>query len=288
MDGGAAHPSIHETPDSAAGLPQRPPMPTGLAYIRHIPWLGRTLSFVAATMNDLPRLHRWLNDPLVDRFWREAGSLEQHRAYLQRQLDDPHTIPIFGQLDGVPFGYFEVYWAAESLIGPYYQADPFDRGWHVLIGEPDYRGRPFLTAWLPSLMHFIFLDEPRIKRIVGDARCRARPAIAQSGALGLRPFRNRRSAHEARRAGSPQPRALRDEPALASRAKRDAAFLIAAGMNAGAPRNLNRSGLAAATGKDDTIASARAGRRRKPPPSRRPWFRPPPNRAGARSCRCPD
>lgn len=153
---------------NVSGLPQRPPMPCGPLYVRHIPWLGRTLSFLAATMNDLPRLHRWLNDPLVDRFWRETGSLEQHRAYLQRQLDDPHTIPIIGQLDGVPFGYFEVYWAAESLIGPCYQADPFDRGWHVLIGEPDYRGRPFLTVWLPSLMHFIFLDEPRTKRIVGE------------------------------------------------------------------------------------------------------------------------
>ncbi|WP_058636506.1 GNAT family N-acetyltransferase [Aureimonas ureilytica] len=95
-----------EVPGNVSGRPQRPPMPTGPLYVRYIPWLGRTLSFVAATMKDLPRLHGWLNDPWVDRFWRDAGSLEQHRAYLQRQLDDPHTIPIIGQLDGVPFGYF--------------------------------------------------------------------------------------------------------------------------------------------------------------------------------------
>ena len=38
----------------------------------------------------------------------------------------------------------------------------------MLIGEPDYRGRPFITAWLPSLMHFIFLDEPRTMRILGE------------------------------------------------------------------------------------------------------------------------
>lgn len=31
------------------------------------------------------------------------------------------------------------------------ETDPFDRGWHVLIGEKDYRGKPFITAWLPSL-----------------------------------------------------------------------------------------------------------------------------------------
>jgi RimJ/RimL family protein N-acetyltransferase len=40
----------------------------------------------------------------------------------------------------------------------------------VVVGEDAFRGRPFLTAWLPSLMHFMFLDDCRTMRIVGEPR----------------------------------------------------------------------------------------------------------------------
>ena len=47
------------------------------------------------------------------------------------------------------------------------------RGGHlswVAIGGAAVRGRPYLSAWLPSLMHYLFLDEPRTQRIVGEPR----------------------------------------------------------------------------------------------------------------------
>jgi len=53
---------------------------------------------------------------------------------------------------------------------PLYDADDYDRGWHVAIGEDGFRGRTWITAWLPSLMHFIFLDDLRTQRIVGEPK----------------------------------------------------------------------------------------------------------------------
>lgn len=151
--------------------PQRPPKPQGVVYQRHIPWLGRTFSFRTLELEaDLPRFNRWMNDPVVVRFWQEAGSLEQHRAYLQGIADDPHMTSLIACIDGEPFAYFEVYWAKENRIAPFYDVGDHDRGWHVLVGEAAFRGKAYATAWLTSITHYLFLDDPRTQRVVGEPR----------------------------------------------------------------------------------------------------------------------
>jgi acetyl CoA:N6-hydroxylysine acetyl transferase len=152
------------------GHPLRPPMPHGTLYRRWIPWLGCDLSFRVAVEDDVGLLHRWMNQPRVAEIWDEAGSIEHHRAYLGDLLVDPHMLPLIGMLDGAPIGWFEVYYAAENRLGPHYPCEDWDRGWHVAIGEETCRGAAYVSAWLPSLLHFMFLDEPRTRRIVGEPR----------------------------------------------------------------------------------------------------------------------
>lgn len=166
--------------------PRRPPKPEGELYARRIPWLGQTLSFHALELErDLETVHRWLNDPHVAFFWQEEGDLERHREYLGAQLNDAHTLPVIGCFDGRPFGYFELYWAKEDRIAPFYDADDFDRGWHVLVGEADYRGRPWFSAWFPSLMHYLFLDDCRTRRIVAEPRVDNRRLLRSSARSGF-------------------------------------------------------------------------------------------------------
>ncbi|GLH79082.1 hypothetical protein SSBR45G_39910 [Bradyrhizobium sp. SSBR45G] len=149
--------------------PRRPPKPAGRVYARFIPWLSDVVSFrVVDVDQDLPLVHRWLNDPRVDAFWNEAGDLDKHRTYLSKILSDPHMLPLIGCFGERPFGYFELYWAKENRIAPFYDAADYDRGWHVIVGEDDFRGRDYITAWLPSLMHYMFLDDCRTMRIVGE------------------------------------------------------------------------------------------------------------------------
>ena len=151
--------------------PLRPETPSGIVYARTIPWLGRTLSFRTMTEpGDVALFSVWMNDPRVAEVWQERGTLSEHAAYIARLQDYPASLPLFGCLDGAPFGYFELYWARESRLGPLYDADPYDRGWHVAIGDAAVRGRAQLSAWLPSLMHYLFLDDPRTVRIVGEPR----------------------------------------------------------------------------------------------------------------------
>ncbi|MGV1950918.1 GNAT family N-acetyltransferase [Agrobacterium vitis] len=149
--------------------PMRPPKQVGPVYSRFIPWLDKALGFhVASPEADLPHFHRWMNDPRVAAIWEDNGTLSQHRNFLENRLADPRTLPLIGTFDGVPFGYFELYWAKEDRLGPHYDADSHDRGWHVAIGEDAFRGKPYVSAWLPSLMHYMFLADPRTRRIVGE------------------------------------------------------------------------------------------------------------------------
>ncbi|WP_255754787.1 GNAT family N-acetyltransferase [Massilia sp. erpn] len=165
--------------------PVRPSQPAGVVYRRYIPWLERTLSFrVADADTDLPHFHRWMNDPHVAEFWEEEGDTDYHRAYLERLGADAHSIPLIACLDERPIGYFEVYWAKEDRISPFCEAADFDRGWHVLIGEADCRGKAFVSAWLPSISHYLFLDDGRTRRLVIEPRSdnqRMRRNLQRSG-----------------------------------------------------------------------------------------------------------
>lgn len=155
----------------AARHPRRPPKASSVVYRRHIPWLQATLSLRVATEElDAARLNQWMNDPAVAHFWEEAGPIDKHRAYLRKQTDDPHTLPLVICLDGVPFGYVEAYWAREDRIAPFCDAADHDRGWHVLIGDPACRGQHFVSAWMPSVSHYLFLDDPRTQRLVIEPR----------------------------------------------------------------------------------------------------------------------
>jgi acetyl CoA:N6-hydroxylysine acetyl transferase len=151
--------------------PVRPEKPVGVIYQRSIDKLKseltlRTIDRVA----DLPRFHRWMNDPRVAAFWEQAGSLDEQAAYLDKVARDAHTLPVLACLDGHPLGYFELYWAKEDRIAPYYQVDDYDRGLHMLVGEQHHRGPDKVEAWLTSLVHYMFLDEPRTQNIVAEPR----------------------------------------------------------------------------------------------------------------------
>lgn len=165
--------------------PRRAPKASGTVYQRHIPWLDQTLSLRTIDIEqDLPDFNRWMNDPVVAHFWQEEGDLARHRAYLDAIQADPRVTGLIGCFDGEPFGYFEVYWAKEDRIAPYYDAADFDRGWHALVGEARFRGKPFLTAWMPSVSHHLFLDDCRTQRLVIEPRIDNQKMIHSLGRCG--------------------------------------------------------------------------------------------------------
>lgn len=151
--------------------PKRPPVAPGLLYRRHVASLGCTLSFELFDLDQhLDVFHDWHNQPRVSQFWELAHSKEKLAEYIQKMALDPHQIPVIARLDGRPIGYFEIYWTPEDRLGPYYDYDPFDRGFHFLIGEAKALGRKGTPQFIQSMVHFIFLDDPRTRRVMGEPR----------------------------------------------------------------------------------------------------------------------
>ena len=165
--------------------PARPPRPLGEVYRRFDPVLGKNISFRVADMDsDLSRFHRWMNDERVAYFWEQAWSEEKLADYLNRQLNNANSFPLIGCFDDQPFGYFEVYWAAQDRIAPFYPWQAFDRGIHLLVGENEFRGQAHFTSWLRALSHYIYLDEPRTEQIVLEPRVDNRRLFNHIGKLG--------------------------------------------------------------------------------------------------------
>ncbi|WP_240162282.1 GNAT family N-acetyltransferase [Glaciimonas sp. PAMC28666] len=153
--------------------PRRPAHPPAgeTVYRRFIPWLNQWLTL--RTINpdsDLDSFHRWMNNPRVAKFWEEDGSIDQHQVFIAKALADPHVHPLVGCLDEKAFGYFEVYWAKEDRIAPFYAAADYDRGVHMLVGEEWARGPHNIAAWLPSLVDYVLLDDKRTHTVVCEPR----------------------------------------------------------------------------------------------------------------------
>jgi hypothetical protein len=83
-----------------------------------------------------------------------------------------HSFPAIGLWDGKPFGYFEIYWVKEDMLGKHLgdRAGDFDRGVHVLIGEEDFRGKHRVKCWATALAHWAFVQDYRTNCMVLEPR----------------------------------------------------------------------------------------------------------------------
>ena len=151
--------------------PLRPAKPTGEVYRRYDQGINAWVSLRMLDIDaDLERFMRWQNSERVAAFWEQSGTREEHRRYLESQAKDPRVLNLIGCIDDEPFAYFEAYWTKEDRIAPYYDADDFDRGIHMLVGEEHHRGPHKVKAWLNALCHYLFLDDCRTRRIVSEPR----------------------------------------------------------------------------------------------------------------------
>lgn len=118
-----------------------------------------------ATLSDTNLLREWLGKPRVAAFWGDYDP-----EFLSRALRSRHSFPVIGLWDGVPFGYFEIYWAREDLLGRHVGTaiDDWDRGFHVLVGEEWARGR--VESWLTSMVHWILCSDYRTMSVCVEPR----------------------------------------------------------------------------------------------------------------------
>lgn len=158
-------------------------------YARFVPSVGQFLSFRVAssspkpvphlgpvgpkapehshlcTLSDTALLQMWMSNPRVKAFWGDYTP-----TFLTTSLSLPHSFPVIGLWDGVPFGYFEIYWVKEDILGRHLGdlTDNWDRGVHVLIGEEWARGR--VPIWLTALLHWCLCIDYRTMNVCLEPR----------------------------------------------------------------------------------------------------------------------
>ncbi|RKF74193.1 putative siderophore biosynthesis protein [Golovinomyces cichoracearum] len=124
-------------------------------------------------LNDCQLLHKWMNLPRVSKFWNCDGPISRQEEFLRKNLLAKHSFPVIGLWDGKPFGYFEIYWAKEDILGRYVDdgsIGAWDRGIHVLVGENEYRGKHRVSCWLTALAHWAFIEDCRTNCLVLEPR----------------------------------------------------------------------------------------------------------------------
>lgn len=182
----SSHTALHYVMSpSGRRHPRRPAKPTGVVYQRILPQTQQVLSFrTVDPHSDVQCFHAWMNQERVDFFWEEKGTLEQHLAYLQKGQADPHTHPLMACLDGQPFAYIEAYWCKEDRIAPFYDVADYDRGMHLLAGDTAQQTGLAATVWLKSLFHYLFLDDVRTMRLIGEPRVDNQKMIQLAQSVG--------------------------------------------------------------------------------------------------------
>ncbi|KKF95842.1 putative cytochrome c1 heme lyase [Ceratocystis platani] len=119
-----------------------------------------------SAMSDTELIKMWMAKPHVKEFWGEYTD-----DFLPSALTSPHSFPVIGMWDGVPFGFFQIYWVREDILGQHVggeAAADFDRGLHVFVGEDWARGR--VPYWLSSLAHWCLLDDSRTMSVCLEPR----------------------------------------------------------------------------------------------------------------------
>ncbi|OBB01450.1 GCN5 family acetyltransferase [Mycobacteriaceae bacterium 1482268.1] len=117
---------------------------------------------------DLARIHAWMNDPEVARFWNKAWPLDEVGKYLRSQQSSPHSVPYVGELDGVPMSYWELYRADHDPLAQYYAAREHDAGIHLLLGPAESRGRGLAVPLLRRVSQWLLETNLRTRRVVAE------------------------------------------------------------------------------------------------------------------------
>ncbi|KAF2020817.1 siderophore biosynthesis protein-like protein [Aaosphaeria arxii CBS 175.79] len=128
-------------------------------------------SSIANGPSDLEYIHKWMNEPRVSHFWGQSGPQSHQEECLKSVLRSKNCFPVIGCWDGKPFGYFEIYWVKEDDVGRHVPgAGDYDRGFHCLVGEQEFRGPHRVKVWISALVHYCWTADLRTESVMLEPR----------------------------------------------------------------------------------------------------------------------
>jgi RimJ/RimL family protein N-acetyltransferase len=145
-------------------------------------------------------MYDWMHQPHVAPWWGADRDLDRTVAYVRRQRASRHLVPWIvshaapgadpgggtggGDPGGwTPFGYTELYRAAEDPLADVVPLTRADRGWHVFVGPPEVLGGG-LPRLLGRAVLARLLASPGVERVVCEPDERNGRMLAFCRALG--------------------------------------------------------------------------------------------------------
>lgn len=161
------------------------------------PWLmafdddPRRIAAVPATVAQHTALvHHWMQEPHVAPWWDLDGPIAITREYLAEQVALPHVQPWIASIDRQPFAYVETYLAARDPLaaqlaaaGSHVVLDEHDRGFHLLVGNPQQLGTGAAQLLGRAVVHHLFTD-PDVQRVVCEPDRRNERMLRYCAGLG--------------------------------------------------------------------------------------------------------
>ncbi|GAA0469974.1 siderophore biosynthesis protein [Paractinoplanes deccanensis] len=129
------------------------------------PWSARPL---APDGPDPELVSAWMNEPHVERFWEQAWPPQRWADAIAEQLKGDFSRPYLISYEGEPLAYVEVYRTPRDVVGQQYDADAYDLGIHLAIGDKSRTGRGLGRAMVRALAEGLALADPRCRRVLAD------------------------------------------------------------------------------------------------------------------------
>jgi len=134
---------------------------------------------------DLDLLVDWMNQPHVMEWWSHDGPAEVVGAYLREQCALDYVTPWVASADDVPVAYLETYRVVDDPLAAYFEFEPTDLGWHVLVGPADMLGTGVPRAIARTVVGRL-LDTPGTRRVFCEPDTRNARMIRFCERLGCR------------------------------------------------------------------------------------------------------
>ncbi|SFE01309.1 Protein N-acetyltransferase, RimJ/RimL family [Bacillus sp. OV194] len=149
--------------------------------------LKNKISFRRVDFNgDAELLHQWMNEEHVIPYWKLNGPKEQYDQHLLSALQDEHQKLYIGSLNGRAVSYWESYWVKGDVVEEVYEADPYDQGVHLLIGEKDCLGKGYSLPMLKAMVRYQF-HEPYTAKVIAEPDIRNKKMIHVFEKCGFNP-----------------------------------------------------------------------------------------------------
>lgn len=120
---------------------------------------------------DIPLIHEWVNKEYAVYWQLQNSTVEKVTDMYAGLINTPHVQPFMGFYNDKPAFLVEFYDAEKDRIGQYYDAQPGDYGFHILMSPPGTPIKNFTWNVFTIIMDFLFNDAS-VKRLIVEPDAR--------------------------------------------------------------------------------------------------------------------